>query len=84
MAIHKSPYTLQTERAALRMFFADRALANEVMLPRRFASNITRSRHTAARDRHFQPANWPEFLTFERAIGLRKGELKQICVGDIY
>lgn len=84
MEAGKSPYTLQTERASLRMFFADRDLANDVALPKRLIKNITRSRGAAARDRHFQPANWPEFMTFQTATGLRKSELQRITVGDIY
>ena len=80
---HKSPYTLQTERAALRMFFGDRSLAGDVALPVRAGKDITRSRGAAARDSHYQARNWPEFETFQRAVGLRKGELQRIRVGDI-
>lgn len=79
----QSPYTLQTERASLRMFFGDRQLAGSVELPKRRGVNITRSRRPAARDRHFQPANWPEFMIFQRATGLRRGELQRIRVGDV-
>src|SRR5437870_93035 len=35
LAEHKSPYTLQAERAALRLFFANRELAASVAIPRR-------------------------------------------------
>ncbi len=79
----QSPYTLQTERSALRMFFGDRSLASGVQLPKRLGKNITRSRYIAARDSHFQPKNWPEFMTFQQACGLRKGELQRILVGDV-
>ena len=80
----QSPYTLQTERASLRMFFGDRQLANSVELPKRRGVNITRSRVPAARDRRFQPARWPAFMTFQQATGLRRGELQRIRVGDVY
>jgi integrase len=84
LAAEKSPYTLQVERSALRMFFSDRQLAGEVDLPRRVRENITRSRGLAARDVHFQPANWPELMTVERAFGLRRNELAHLKAQDIY
>src|SRR5450759_3463762 len=55
LAEGKSPYTLQTERAALRMFFADRTLAASVAIPRREREKITRSRGPKKHDRHFNP-----------------------------
>src|SRR5712692_3346794 len=79
----KSPYTLQTQRAALRLFFADRTLASEVQLPRRLRSNITRSRQAVGDDRHFQPANWQTHITFEQATGLRRAELRELRVRDV-
>lgn len=84
IAVKKSPYTLQTERSAFRLFFADRDLANAVEIPKRRRENITRSRRPAVRDRRFQPANWPQFMAFETACGLRRNELRQIKVGDVY
>jgi len=84
MASGKSPYTLQLQRSALRLFFGDRNLAKDVKLPKRTMTGITRSRRNAARDKHFQPANWQPLLTFQRATGLRKDELKHLLVKDIY
>ena len=84
IAAYKSAYTLQVERSALRLFFADRALASDVPLPRRTRANITRSRGPAAHDRHFQPANWQPLMNFERACGLRRSELARLIVGDAY
>ncbi len=80
----KSPYTLQAERAALRMLFDDRALGSSVKLPVRARSGITRSRGAVAHDKHFQPANWPELMNFLRATGLRRQELRDLHVRDIY
>src|SRR5205085_1528029 len=57
LAEHKSPYTLQAERAALRLFFANRKLAASVAIPRRARERIRRSRGPAAHDRHIQLAN---------------------------
>src|SRR6266571_2585591 len=50
----KSPYTLQAERSALRLFFGNRALAQDALIPRRARANITRSRGPKGHDRHFQ------------------------------
>lgn len=83
IAADKSAYTLQTERSALRMFFGDRALAGDVTLPKRKMTDIKRSRGPAARDRHFQPANWQPLIQFEQAVGLRRDELARIRVEDI-
>ena len=81
---HKSPYTLQVERSALRLFFADRALASGITLPRRTRALITRSRGPVAHDRHFQPANWQPLIRFEQACGLRRSELARLTVADVY
>ena len=80
----KSPYTLQVERAALRLFFENRILAQEVKLPRRMRATITRSRHAVAHDRHFQPANWQPLLNFLQATGLRRQEVRDLRCRDIY
>jgi integrase len=79
----KSPYTLQTERAALRLFFDNHALAATVMIPRRERARITRSRGPKKHDRHFQPENWPELVKFARATGLRRHELRALRCSDI-
>jgi integrase len=79
----KSPYTLQVERSALRLFFDNRTLAHEVPLPRRSRANITRSRLAVAHDRHFQPANWQPLLQFLSATGLRRQEVQQVRYQDI-
>ncbi len=84
LASCKSPYTLQVERSALRLFFGDRALASSVMLPRRTRTTITRSRGSVAHDRHFQPANWQPLIKFEQACGLRRSELARLTVADVY
>lgn len=83
LAEGRSPYTLQTERAALRLFFDNRALASGVQIPRRARANITRSRGSKQHDRHFQPANWPELVKFAQAAGLRRHELRALCCRDI-
>lgn len=84
MAQGYSAWTLQTERSALRMYFQCRDLAEEVVLPKRVRENIKRSRFPAKRDKHFQPANWPHLVPFLQACGLRREELRDLRVGDIY
>jgi integrase len=79
----KSPYTLQAERAALRLFFEDRTLAQDVTLPRRARANITRSRGPVAHDHHIQLANWQSLIRFLEATGLRRNEVRLLRVGDI-
>ena len=61
----RSAYTVQGERAALRLFFGNWSLAAAVGIPTRTRSSITRSRGPAGHDRHFQPAH----IRF--ALGLR-------------
>jgi len=84
IAAQKSPYTLQLERSALRLFFDNRTLASEIALPRRIRTSITRSRRPAARDRYFQPAHWQPLLNFQRAVGLRRDELVRLTVADVH
>ena len=79
----KSAFTLQTIRAALRMLFGNRQLAEGVELPKRLRKHITRSRGPKAHDRHFQPKNWPDLLNFLEAAGLRRDEVTMLKVGDI-
>ena len=80
----KSPWTLQTIRSALRLFFGDRTVAGQVVIPARKRELITRSRHSVAHDRKFQPENWQLLLKFQGAVGLRKSELRRIQVKDIF
>lgn len=79
-----SAWTLQTERSALRLFFQNRDLTADVELPKRRREDITRSRHPAVRDRHFQPEHWQPLIGFCLACGLRREELRDLHVRDIY
>ncbi|HEY4387395.1 MAG TPA: site-specific integrase [Ktedonobacteraceae bacterium] len=79
-----SAWTLQTERSALRMFFQKRDLAAEVTLPKRRSENIVRSRRLAKRDVNLQPDHWQPLIRFCLACGLRREELRDLCVRDIY
>lgn len=84
LAEGKSPYTLQVERAAFRLFFDNRTLASTVQIPRRERARITRSRGPKQHDRHFQPENWPELIRFTQATGLRRHELRALHCRDIF
>lgn len=79
----KSAYTLQAMRAALRMAFGNRSLMEEVPLPKRNMSAITRSRGPKAHDKHFNPENWPTLVNFLKATGLRRDEIKMARAEDI-
>jgi hypothetical protein len=79
-----SAWTLQTERSALRTFFQDRDLASGVTLPQRKRENITRSRQPAVRDQHFQPDHWLPHINFCKACGLRREELRDLHVREVY
>jgi integrase len=79
----KSPYTLQAERAALRLFFSNRELATSVAIPRRARERIRRSRGPAAHDRHIRLANWQPLIRFLQATGLRRNELRALRAGDV-
>ena len=80
----KSAYTLATERSALRFFFSDWQLAEDIVLPRRYREQITRSRKPAVRDRDFQPANWQKEIQFLESSGLRRAEAMGVQCSDIH
>jgi len=79
----KSPYTLQVERAALRLFFDNRTLANTVKIPRRQREHITRARGSIIYGNHLNPAHWQPMICFLQATGLRRREARDLRVGDI-
>ncbi len=79
-----SAWTLQTERSALRIFFQNRDLTCSVILPQRKRENIIRSRRPAVRDQHFQPDNWLLHINFCKACGLRREELRDLHVREVY
>ena len=80
----KSAWTLSTERSALRLFFQDRLLADNVELPTRRRADITHSRRPAVRDRHLNLEHWQQVISFCLACGLRREELRDLRVRDIY
>ena len=83
LAADRSPYTLQTERAALRLFFSDRHLAAALALPPRAREQIRRSRGPVAQDQEIQLRNWQREIAFLQACGLRRAEALALRVQDI-
>jgi len=79
-----SAWTLYTERSALRIFFQDRELTDCITLPQRKRKNIKRSRYPTVRDRHINLANWQHVVQFCLATGLRREELRDLHVRDVY
>ncbi len=84
LACGRSAYTVQTERAALRMFFGKRDLAADIAIPACTRTSIRRSRGSVPSDRHFQPAHWQAHLAFVYATGLRRSELRDLRVRDVF
>ncbi len=84
LAEGKSAYTVQAQRSALRMFFGSRELAANVVIPVRVRASITRSRGTLNEKHHFQPAHWPAHVAFAQATGLRRSELRDLRMHDVY
>ncbi len=84
MAQDKSAWTLQTERSALRMFFQERLLADSVELPKRRREDIKRSRQPAVRDKHINLGNWRHIIDFCLGCGLRREELRDLYVREVY
>jgi integrase len=78
-----SPYTIQAERSAFRLFFKNRRLADGILLPARKRENITRSRKLTVREQEFQPANWQPLIRFLQATGLRRNEVRRLQVEDL-
>jgi integrase len=79
----RSPYTVQAERSALRLFFSDRDLASTLVIPPRRRENITRSRRVQVRTKDFNPDNWQPLVRFLQATGLRRDEVRRLQVEDI-
>lgn len=79
-----SAWTLYTERSALRIFFQDRELTDCIELPVRRREDIKRSRHETVRDRHINLNNWQHIIQFCLASGLRREELRDLHVRDVY
>ena len=81
---HYSAWTLATERSALRLFFQNRWLADSIELPKRRRQDIIRSRQPTKRDQHINLENWQHVINFCLASGLRREELRDLYVREVY
>lgn len=72
-----SPYTLHLIRSALCKLYGDTS-KDYMELPQRKRQDITRSRGQAVRDRHFSEESHKDLVSFCKATGLRRHELKQL------
>jgi hypothetical protein len=79
-----SAWTLSTERSALRLFFQDRTLTDSIELPKRRREEIKRSRRPAVRDTHINLEHWQHVINFCLACGLRREELRDLYVREVY
>ena len=79
-----SAWTLSTERSALRLFFQNRWLADSIELPKRRRQDIKRSRRPTKRDQHINLENWQHVINFCLASGLRREELRDLYVREVY
>jgi len=79
-----SAWSIQTTRSALRKFYRDINLANEIKLPIRRKNEIKRSRGEKAMDKKFSPQRNRDLIDFCKATGLRRHELKALKVMDVY
>lgn len=72
-----SAYTQKLEAAALAKLYGC-STKDFIQTKTRRRADITRSRGTKARDRHFSEANHADFVTFCRSTGLRRAELADL------
>jgi integrase len=77
------PDTLQGDRAALRMFFQDWTLAENVQIPPRHWQEITRSRQPALRDALIPREVAEPLEAFFVACGVRRDEANHLRAQDI-
>ncbi len=81
----RSPYTLQAERAGLRLFFDRRDLAASVALPRRTRATITQNRGDPLHGiKGFDPAHWSTPIALLTATGLRRSEALHVRIRDVF
>lgn len=73
-----SPYTLKMELAALAKLYGKSSEEFHVSTPARKMENITRSRGSKERDKHFSKERHADLITFCRCTGLRRSELSAL------
>ncbi len=79
-----SPYTIQTEAAALGKLYQCPVGDFGVNIPVRHREDITRSRGVADRDRGFSLEKNAEIINFARGTGLRRHELENLTKEQLH
>lgn len=81
---HLSVYTQKMEASALVKLYGCTLEELNIYTAARQRKDITRSRNTVKRDRHFSESNHAELVAFCRATGLRRAELKALHGTALY
>lgn len=81
---HLSVYTQKMEASALVKLYGCTLEELNIHTAARQRKDITRSRNTVKRDRHFSESNHAELLAFCRATGLRRAELQTLRGTALY
>lgn len=84
MREHLSVYTQKMEASALVKLYGCTLEELNIHTAARQRKDITRSRNTVKRDRHFSESNHAELVAFCRATGLRRAELKALRGTALY
>lgn len=79
-----SVYTQKLEASALVKLYGCTLEELNIHTAARQRKDITRSRNTVKRDRHFSESNHAELVAFCRATGLRRAELKALRGTALY
>lgn len=79
-----SVYTQKMEASALVKLYGCTLEELNIHTAARQRKDITRSRNTVKRDRHFSESNHAELVAFCRATGLRRAELKALRGTALY
>ena len=81
---HLSVYTQKMEASALVKLYGCTLEELNIHTAARQRKDITRSRNTVERDKHFSESNHAELVAFCRATGLRRAELKALRGTALY
>lgn len=81
---HLSVYTQKMEASALVKLYGCTLEELNIHTAARQRKDITRSRNTVKRDKHFSESNHVELVAFCRATGLRRAELKALRGTALY
>jgi integrase len=79
-----SAWTIANFRSALRKLYQDPFLAEPLQIPIRHTDDIKRSRGPKAMDAKFSVERNRDLVDFSLACGLRRHELQELRVGDVY